>query len=112
MVLVEGSVFIYYFVLFFILEPESELEDDEDKDINTVVTPKSVDNLMDHFRNWLTSVDGRHKSERVALQRSRQVLGILKKISSGKYNPKDLFNKSLLRDHWLTKFGKNAQPGN
>ena len=67
---------------------------------------------MDHFRNWLTSVDGRHKSKRGALQRSRQILGILKNISLGEYSLNNLFNKSLLRDHWLTKFGKNAQPGN
>ena len=112
MVLAEGSDIYISLCTLFILESESKSEDDEDEDINIVVTPKSIDDLMDHFRNWLTSVDGRHKSERVALQRSRQVLGILKNISSGEYNPKDLFNKSLLRDHWLTKFGKNAQPGN
>ena len=61
---------------------------------------------MDHSRNWLNSVDGRHKNERVALQKSRQILGILRNISSGEYSPKDLFNKSILRDHWLTKFGE------
>ena len=42
----------------------------------------------------------------------RQILGVLKNISSGEYRPKDLFNKSLLRDHWLIKFEKNAQPRN
>ena len=59
--------------------------------MNIVVTPKSIHDLMDHFKNWLTSADGRHKSERDPLQRSKQILGILKNISPGEYSPKDLY---------------------
>lgn len=51
------------------------------------------------------------KSESVAFQRSRQILNVLKAISSVDYDATDLFNRRLLRDDWLNKFDKVRQPG-
>ena len=98
-------------MLRFLLESDSESEDNGDEVINIVVTLESIDNLLQQFRNGLTSVDGRHKNERVAFQRSRQILKILKAISSIEYDATDLFNRRLLHDDWLNKLDKVQQPG-
>ena len=94
-----------FYAWVFCLESDSKSEEDKDKVINIAVTPESIDNLLQQFRNWFTNVDGKHRSERVAFQRSRQILSILKTISLEEYDPTDLFNRLIFRDDWLTKFG-------
>ena len=85
-------------------------EDDEDEELNDVITPGCVDKLASDCKKWLQSVDGRGKSERCSKARSRQVVPILKTISPLEFDVKELFNRFLLRNDWLSKFDKVAQP--
>ena len=37
-------------------------EDDEDENMEFVITPKHADDIIHSFESWLMSVDGRHKN--------------------------------------------------
>lgn len=75
--------------------------DDEDEELSIVMTPKKVDSLIGKFESWMMSVDGCHTNKRSAGQRSRQVLLILKAISSDEFNVNLLFDRTSLRKDWL-----------
>ena len=75
------------------------------------MTPRSADVIMQNFKDWLMSVDGRHKNERSAQQCSRQVLHILKYISPGEFRIDALFDRISLRTDWLGIFDKIRQAG-
>ena len=75
------------------------------------MSPRWADTLMDQYKCWLQSVDGKHKSLRCSTQRSRQVLFILKTISPVEFRIHTLFDCTLLRDVLLTAFDKKRKPG-
>ena len=60
---------------------------------------------------WLQSVEGQHKKEADATQRSRQVLFVLMAVPPDELNLNDLFNKEMIRDVWLTPFSTKREPG-
>ena len=88
-------------------------EDDEDVYIETAITPCKNYELIDNFKAWLQSVDGREKSERCAAQNSRQVLSIINAIQSENsiFTFENIFNRQLVRDKWLTPLDKLRRPG-
>ena len=82
--------------------------DDENEDINAVLSPKWTEQLIDKFQTWLTSVDGRLRNERCPGQRARRVLFILKMISPNEFNLRHLFDRVLLQEKWLNMHNKNV----
>ena len=75
------------------------------------MSPKWADDVISKFKYWLTSVDGQHKNQRCASQRSRQVMLILKTISPKEFDLITLFDRQLIRDKWLTPFDSVRCPG-
>lgn len=86
-------------------------EDDEDENIEFVITPKHPDDITNSFESWLMSVDGRHKNGRSARQCCQQLLSAFRQVSPNEYNVSMLFDQIVLRNSSLNLFGKVRQPG-
>ena len=102
-------------VLYLVDQSDSgiESEDDEDVYLETVITPEKSYPCIIGFKNWLESVDGREKSIRCASQNSRQILSIITatQTENSSFTFKNVFNRQILRDNWLTPFNKIRKPG-
>ena len=74
-------------------------------------TPRSQQKMFKHFREWLQGADGGRKEEHAGNQCSRQVEMVLEYIDWENRDLQNILSKRILRDKWLTPFGKEKHPG-
>ncbi|XP_028415023.1 uncharacterized protein LOC114538102 [Dendronephthya gigantea] len=89
---------------------KSGVEDVEEVPVATV-SPPSQQDLFNNFEAWLQGPDGGRKEERVARQCSRQIQMVVEYIDKEKRDLKNILQKHILRDKWLTQFEKDKRPG-
>ena len=87
------------------------LDDDETDGKSETETPQSQKEMFKLFRDWLQGADGGRKEEHVAKQCSRQVEMVLEYIDLENRDLQNIFDKTILRDKWLTPFEKEKRPG-
>ncbi|XP_057304499.1 uncharacterized protein LOC130641636 [Hydractinia symbiolongicarpus] len=89
----------------------SEDEDEEDENMDIIITPWRNESHFDKFELWLVSPDGKRKNKRAAKQHSRQVQLILKDTSQDSYELSVLFDRMKIRNQWLLNFEKRRKAG-
>ena len=74
-------------------------------------TPRWQQEMFKHFWEWLQGADGGRKEEHVGNQCSGQVEMVLEYIDWENRDLQNILSKRILRDKWLTPFGKEKHPG-
>ena len=78
-----------------------EDKDEEDENLEFLLTPWKESTIFQEFSAWLISPDGKSKAKRQARQHLRQVEYVLQESSQSSFEMSYLFNRRTIRDRNL-----------
>ena len=96
-------------------DSESDSEDMDGDEESPILTPTvSEKQLFIGLKEWLMSIDGSLKNEKVAQMHVSHVIHINRAVETGMDDPNDirnLFDAAKVKEHWLNSFLNEKQPG-